>query len=126
MSDFVVIELDRPRKLKYSYTALKTLSQLTGKSIDELDRNVNPTDFDLIEKMVFCGLQMDAQDSGESLTIDDIPNLLDKAPNFTYIVEKIMEAWLAAFGVKPGDVQGNQQQPAQEPDGKEDSTGKKA
>jgi len=127
MSDFVIIQLDRPRKLKFGYTALKTLSQLTGKSIDDIDRNgIDPENFELIEKMVYCGLQMDAEDNRETLTIEEIPQLLDKAPNFAYIIEKIVEAWLAAFGAKPKDIKGNQQHPAQEPDKKDDSIGKKA
>jgi len=118
MSDIVIIQLDKPRELRYGHKALKKLVALTGKSLEDIERD-GFGDFDTIEKMVYCGLNDD------SLQLSDMEQLLDKAPNYKHIIDAVQRAFLAAFGVKPEDVEGNQLQPAQEPE-KAVSTGTKA
>jgi len=123
-NDVVIINLDRPRELRYGHKALKTLVALTGKSLEEIEA-AGFDDFELVEKLVYCGLLSDAQKRGEQLELEQMEELLDCAPNYKHIIETVKSAFAAAFGVDPeGDV-GNQPQPASELAGK-NSTSKKA
>ena len=125
MNDVVMIQLDRPRELRFTYSALKTLCALTGKTIEELDQNIDPTNFELFEKLVHCGLQYDAKKNGETLTIEQIPELLDEVPTFVGVVEKVREAWFATFGQSTAVAQaaeGNPEAPADTSPAKADST----
>lgn len=120
-NDVVIIELDRPRQLKFTHSALKTLVSLTNKSIEEIDAQFEVSNFDLLEQMVYCGLLKDAKDHGETLTLEQIPELLDYAPSFAHQIERVNAAWRVAFGAD----QGNQQAPAEQPEKNDPSTGKK-
>ena len=64
-NNLVVINLDRPRFVRFGHKALKQLGTLTGKKLEEMDEN----DFDLadLEKIMWCGLQADARENGEEL-----------------------------------------------------------
>lgn len=91
----VLINLDRPRFVRFGHKALKQLSVLTGKKLDEMDEN----DFDLadLEKIMWCGLQADARENGETLKIEDMEDLLDSAESFSDIMETMNEALAQAF-----------------------------
>ena len=105
-SDLVIIHLDRPRELRFGHKALKTLVALTGKSLEEIeDEGFN--DFDMVEKLVYCGLLHDAKENGETLKLEQMEDLLDQAPNFRHIVESVGKAFAAAFGAKPEELEGN-------------------
>lgn len=91
----VVINLDRPRFVRFGHKALKQLSVLTGKKLDQMDEN----DFDLadLEKIMWCGLQADSRENGETLKIEDMEDLLDSAESFSDIMEAMNEALAQAF-----------------------------
>ncbi|MCV4233305.1 hypothetical protein OHJ21_19160 [Virgibacillus sp. LDC1] len=110
-NDVVVIELDRPRELRYGHKALKTLLALTGKDIDSID--MDNIDLGEIEKYIYCGLLSDAKSNGENLTLEDMEDLLDKAPSFGHIIEKMNDAFSISFGSL--GVEGNQKQPGENP-----------
>ncbi|MCP8969725.1 hypothetical protein [Ectobacillus ponti] len=95
-NDVVIIELDRPRELRYGHKALKKLTALTGKGLDKLDTD----NFDLeeIEKVLYCGLLSDAKDNNETLKLEDMEDLLDQAPSYGHIMEKMQAAFNLAFG----------------------------
>ncbi|MNW48002.1 hypothetical protein D3C74_253510 [compost metagenome] len=95
-NDIVYIDLDRPRALRYGHKALKQLLALTGKDIESIDMD----NFDLgeIEKYLYCGLLSDAKDNGETLRLEDMEDLLDQAPSFNHIIEKMNEAFSISFG----------------------------
>lgn len=96
-NDFVVINLDRPRVLKFGHKALKTLTAMTGKDIETV---VSAENFDLgeIEKIMYCGLLSDAKSNNETLILDDMEDLLDQADSFEEIVCKMEEALNKSFG----------------------------
>lgn len=96
-NDFVVIELDRSRFLRYGHKALKTLSALTGKSLKE----IGGQSFALedLEKILYCGLLSDARENGETLKMEDMEDLLDHAASFQEITDKMSEAFEKAFGI---------------------------
>ena len=91
----VVINLDRPRFVRFGHKALKQLSVLTGKKLDQMDEN----DFDLadLEKIMWCGLKADAKENGETLKIEDMEDLLDSAESFSDIMEAMNEALAKLF-----------------------------
>lgn len=125
-NDVVMIQLDRPRRIKFGHTALKTLEELTGRKVSDFDQNgLDLTDLDFVEKISYCGLMKDAKDNGESLSIEKTAELLDEAPSFAHVVEKIITAWYAAFGAQMDAAEGNRQ-PVKEPANVKNSTGKKA
>lgn len=96
-NDIVIIELDRPRVLRYGHKALKILSQLTGKSLEELGSGFGADVADL-EKIIYAGLLSDAKENGEVLRLEDMEDLLDLAPSFHHIVERLEQAFANAYG----------------------------
>lgn len=94
-NDLVVINLDRPRFVRFGHKALKQLTLLTGKKIEAMDEN----DFDLadLEKIMWCGLQADAKENGETLKIEDMEDLLDSADSFGEIMEAMNKGLEQAF-----------------------------
>lgn len=125
-NNVVFINLDRERELRFGHKALKKLVALTGKDLVEIEESF--TDFEIVEKVVYCGLLNDAKERGEDLKLEDMEELLDQAPNYAHIMEQMRLAFNAAFGVTPEqDPVGNQSKPGEAPATKErDSTGKKA
>ena len=86
-----MIGLDCPIRHK----ALKQLSILTGKKLEQMDEN----DFDLadLEKIMWCGLQQDAKENGETLKVEDMEDLFDSAESFSDIMETMNKALEQAF-----------------------------
>lgn len=91
----VTINLDRPRVVKYGHKALKQLAHMTGRKLNEM--NTEDFDFDELEKLIYCGLLSDAKEHGESLKLEDMEDLLDKADSFASILDVMNEALDKAF-----------------------------
>lgn len=91
----VLINLDRPREVKFGHKALKMLMSLTGKSLT----NIADDEFSLeeLEKVMYCGLLSDAKEHGETLKLEDMEDLLDKAKNFNEVMESMEKALSNAF-----------------------------
>lgn len=102
-NDVVIINLDRPRQLKYTHKAMKYIAAELGKGIEEIDSNLNPANFEMMETLLFAGLQADALANGETLEREQIEGLLDYAPSVIYTFEKFLEAWKVAWGVSEGN-----------------------
>jgi hypothetical protein len=87
----VIINLDRPRSVKFGHRALKLLGAMTGKTLS----NMSEDDFDLgeLEKVMYCGLLAD----DPTLKIEDMEDLLDKAESFNEILNAMNEALNMAF-----------------------------
>lgn len=91
----VTIDLDRKRFVRFGHKALKQLTALTGKKLESMEEN----DFDLadLEKIMWCGLQADAKENGETLKIEDMEDLLDSAESFSEIMNAMNKALEQAF-----------------------------
>lgn len=91
----VVLNLDRPRFLKYGHKALKQLQAITGKNLSSL----NPEDFTMeeLEKVIYCGLLSDAKENNETLKLEDMEDLLDQALNIGHVLEGMNKAFDMAF-----------------------------
>jgi hypothetical protein len=94
-STLTVIKLDRNRFVKFGHLALKKLSALTGKGLDELD--FENFSFDDIETILFCGLLSDAKANNEVLKLEDMEDLLDQADSYQDIIKAMGDAMNKAF-----------------------------
>jgi len=101
-NDIVIINLDRPRFLRYGHKALKKMSALTNMEIDAMDK-IDSLDVEEIEKIVFCGLLSDAKETGENLKLEDMEDLLDQAPSYEEVISKMTEALNKSFGSLGGE-----------------------
>ncbi|MFD1953738.1 hypothetical protein ACFSL6_17680 [Paenibacillus thailandensis] len=106
-NDVVILELDRPREVRYGHKALKQLMALTGKSLENIE--ANDINLEEIEKYLYCGLLSDAKSHGETLQLSQMEDLLDKAPRFMDIIESMQKALANAFGAEftPVQLEGN-------------------
>lgn len=95
-NDLVVINLDRPRFLRFGHKALKQLSLLTGKDVSKLD--FSEFSFEDLEKVLYCGLLSDARENGEQLKLEDMEDLLDQAESYKELMEKLVESFKKSFG----------------------------
>jgi hypothetical protein len=94
-NDVVIIELDRPRELRFGHKALKTYQALTGQSLEDLGQG--GFSFEDIEKLVYAGLLSDARANGETLTLEQVEDLLDDN-DIQDTINKMSQALEAAFG----------------------------
>jgi hypothetical protein len=96
-NDVVIINLDRPRALRFGHKALKKIAAMTGKDIDAID--FAKIDLNDIEKIMFCGLERDARENNEQLTLEMIEDLLDQADTFKNVVDSLQKAIMREFGI---------------------------
>jgi hypothetical protein len=102
-NDVVIVNLDRPRELRFGHKALKRFASSSGKDLDQL----GDEEFDAaqIEEIYFFGLQRDAIANNETLTMDQMEDILDCAPSMGYLISKINEAMQKAMGGFSGNGQ---------------------
>jgi hypothetical protein len=94
-NDVVIINLDRPRELRFGHKALKKLTALTGKSMDNFE--IDGNNFEEIEKIMYYGLLYDAKENNETLKLEDMEDLLDLAQSYGEIFNKMQLAFDASF-----------------------------
>jgi hypothetical protein len=90
-NDVVIINLDRPRQIRFSHKAIKKLQAMDI----QIEGNFDPT---RLEEIMYVGLQYDAKQNNETLKLEDMEDLLDEAPSYNEILEKMEMAFEAAFG----------------------------
>lgn len=90
----VMINLDRPRKVRFGHKALKMLGAMTDKNVNEMAGNF---DLEEIEKVLYCGLLQDARENGETLKLEDMEDLLDQAESYGDIMQAMNLALDKAF-----------------------------
>jgi hypothetical protein len=100
-NDVVIINLDRPRELRFGHRALKKLGSLIGKNFDEIE--LENFDAEQIEIILYCGLISDAKENNETLKLEDMEDLLDKASSYKELLKKMTLAFNAAFGTSEVD-----------------------
>lgn len=118
----VILQADRPRVLKASHKALKMVSKMLRKPIDEVE--IDGTDFEIIEKVVYCLALKDAQKNGETLTLEQMEDILDSVETEQEIIDAVADAFSAAFPEKEkGTAKGNPTEVPQTAAPKQDGTG---
>ncbi|MFJ5713114.1 hypothetical protein [Neobacillus sp. NPDC093127] len=123
-NDVIIINLDRPRVLRFGHKALKKMTATLGKDLDTI--NVNGNDLDELEKIMYFGLLSDAKEHNENLKLEDMEDLLDRVAVWSEIMEKMQQALNAAFG--QFEIDPNLQRVAEKSQKtkKQNGTGKKA
>ena len=97
MKHGVMIELDKPRTLRYGMNALIKIEELTGKNLTKLDLdNISIKD---LRTIVYAGLFHEDKD----LTPEKCADLIDEYSDIGTVAEKLGEAMTLAFGTKPGN-----------------------
>lgn len=96
-NDIVILELDRPRVVWFGHKALKTLCAMTGATMDKIGEVLKFEDLEFVEKIMYCGLLTDAKNNGEVLKLEDMEDLLDKAP-YEKVAEALTEAFISSIG----------------------------
>lgn len=91
---FVILELDRPRKMRFGMNALITVEELTGKSLVNMD--MNAIGFKDIRAIIYAGLLAD----DGTLTPERVGDLIDEYSDIQTVSAKLEEAFTAAFGEK--------------------------
>jgi len=96
-NDVVIINLDRPRVVRFGHKALKMLCSILDKSFNDLNQVlVNPGPEEL-EQIMYCGLLSDARKNGEVLKLEQMEDLLDLAEPYTDITDAMNKAMEMAF-----------------------------
>src|SRR5512134_2523728 len=90
----VMLNLDRPRKVRFGHKALKMLGARTDKNVNEMAGNVY---LEEIEKVLNCGILQDERENGETLKLEDMEDLLDQAESYGDIMQAMNLALDKAF-----------------------------
>ena len=95
----VILELDRPRELRFGFKALKLAKALLKKSVievmDEMQKNKQGFfDNDVFEKLLYCGLKAD----DDELKLETIDHILDKM-SYAELNGKLVGAIFEAYGM---------------------------
>ena len=106
-NDVVTIELGRVRELRFGHKALKMM--LATMKIDLESFEVNGQDLEQVEKIMFFGLMSDSKRHGENLQLSDMEDLLDLAPSYGEIINKLTLAINKAFDQASQDTENLQQ-----------------
>lgn len=94
-NNVVIIELDRPREIRFGHSALKSMLATLGISLEEFE--VDGGNLERLEQIMYFGLLSDARKNGETLKMEDMEGLLDQASSFGEIMEKMTLAINKAF-----------------------------
>ncbi len=90
MRQMVIIELDRPRMLKFTTNALCELEDLFGLPVDKWGEV--PNGLNTLRLMLYAGLKHE----DPSITIEKAGDLIDLAESVQAVADKIAEAMTAA------------------------------
>jgi len=92
----VILELDRPRSLRFGLNALVRIEEMIGKPISRLDLdNISVKD---MRTIIYAGLFYD----DKNLTPEKVGELIDDFSDINTVAEKLSEAMTEAFGRKNG------------------------
>lgn len=93
---FIILEMDRPRRLRYGMNALVTIEELTGKPITKLD--LNAVSIKDLRAIIYAGLVHEDKE----LTPEKVGELIDEHGDMENVAKKLGEAMTAAFGKGKG------------------------
>jgi hypothetical protein len=88
----VIINLDKPRTLRFGINALAKIEDVTGKPLMHLD--LNSIGIKDLLAIVYSGLYHE----DKNLTIDQVGDLIDEYSNLNDVAESVGKALTLAFG----------------------------
>ncbi len=101
-NDVVIIELDRPRELKFGHKALKRFSAMRGCSIMHVFQDLE--NYDAVTCAAYCMLAADDPD----LTVGQVDELLEEYNDPVGLYIKVTEAVTKAFPHDDDDENGGE------------------
>ena len=94
-TDIVIIELDRPRELRFGHKALKLIKSMLKKSLmDSIKEGINGIEPETLEKILYAGLVGE----DDTLTLEKIEDIIDTTP-YSNLLVKMTEAIHKAYGI---------------------------
>lgn len=96
-NNVVIINLDRPREVRYGHKALKTLCALLDISFEGMGQVLANPGPEELEQIMYCGLLSDAKKNDEVLNLEQMEDLLDLAQPYADITDAIDKAIELAF-----------------------------
>jgi len=97
---FEVIELDKPRKLRFATKAVKIAEELTGEKLLSLFAEQDVIAMDNLIKIAYAGLCWEDNE----LTLEKVEDILDEhVSNITSFVKKLSKAVSHAYEVKDAE-----------------------
>jgi hypothetical protein len=91
-NDVIIMNLDKPRVLKFGNKALKKIEKILNCKISKIE--INELGIEELEKIVHAGLlHEDAE-----LALEKVVDLLDEHMVFGNIIKTVTEGFLAAYG----------------------------
>lgn len=84
--DYILIELDRERKLKLTYKALKHYKVKFGKSLGSSSSDSNDFDIEEMARILYVGLIHE----DPALTFEQVEGMIDEKP-LSYCISKMTE-----------------------------------
>jgi len=95
---FVMVNLDRPRRLRYSMNALVNMEEALEKPIGRIISEFNAGMFGLkdIRAVIWAGLLHENPD----LTQEQVGDMIDEAESMNYVIRQVGEALRFAFSNK--------------------------
>ena len=97
MKPFVMLELDRPRKLRFGMNALVVIEELIGKNISEM--NLEKVSMKDIRTIIYAGLSGDNKTLlGGVMTPEMVGDLIDEYSDINTVALKMSEAFEHSFG----------------------------
>lgn len=94
---FKIIQLDRPRKIKFTINALILAETLCGKPGGQIVMDLSQTNYETAAKCLFAGLKHEDKDLTFEKTKELIDEHIDNMFNFVQIVSS---AFSAANGIE--------------------------
>jgi hypothetical protein len=114
-NDVVILNLDRPREVRFGHKALKTLCAMTGVTMDKIGGVLNMATMEDVETLMYCGLLSDAKKNNEIIKLEEMEDLLDMVP-FEDVMETLTKAFASSLGDdEPGEEQKNEKGTAKNP-----------
>lgn len=107
-NDVVILELDRPRELRLGHKALKRFSALTGCAMTDMEKEIQH--YDKMAALMYTMLAVDAEKHNETLTVEQVDDLLDDVP-----IKKQMDCCSAAIAAAFDDPDAEGEEPEDPP-----------
>lgn len=93
---FVMVNLDRPHKLRYTTNALVSMEEILSKPIGQIvtEFSAGLFGFKDIRAILWAGMLHE----DPKLTPEQVGDMIDEAESFAYVVQQVGEALRSAFG----------------------------
>ncbi len=93
-NDMVLMQLDKPRILKFTNKSMKLIEKILGCSITRLFARMDNLSIDEMITILYAGLKWD----DETLTLEKVDELLEEHSNFAGMMKAIHDGLVGSMG----------------------------